>query len=181
MQFPDETPEADRRPGIAPYEICLPPHRRKLVRRVLPHAVRIAVFPEPKWKRTTGCLTARFHSPWMANAFIDQAAAVILTSLAKARELGIPEHRMVHLHGCADAYDHWFISDRKNYHSSPAMRIVASETCEMAGMGIGEDDPRGLTVTGGLPYFGGGATITSPTRLRRAWIACARRRVQRRW
>ena len=115
-----------------------------------------------------------------ANAFIDQAAAVILTSLAKARELGIPEHRMVHLHGCADAYDHWFISDRRNYHSSPAMRIVAEETCEMAGMGIGdmdmldlyscfpsavqiacaemgirEDDPRGLTVTGGLPYFGG--------------------------
>ena len=115
-----------------------------------------------------------------ANAFIDQAAAVILTSLAKARELGIPEHRMVYLHGCADAHDHWFISDRRNYHSSPAMRIVAEETGEMAGMDVGdmdmldlyscfpsavqiacaemgirEDDPRGLTVTGGLPYFGG--------------------------
>lgn len=115
-----------------------------------------------------------------ANAFIDQAAAIILTSVAKARELGIPEHRWVYLHGCADAYDHWFISDRKNYHSSPAMRTVGRETLEMAGlsiadmdafdlyscfpsavqiacaeMGIAEDDPRGLTVTGGLPYFGG--------------------------
>ena len=115
-----------------------------------------------------------------SNAFIDQSAAVILTSVAKARELGIPESRWVHLHGTADAYDHWFISDRKNFHSSPAMRTVAREAFEMAGMtladmdfidlyscfpsaveiacmenGIALDDPRGLTVTGGLPYFGG--------------------------
>lgn len=115
-----------------------------------------------------------------SNAFIDQAAAVILTSVAKARELGIPESRWVHLHGTADAYDHWYISDRKNFHSSPAMRVVARETFEMAGRsmadmsfidlyscfpsaveiacaenGLAADDPRGLTVTGGLPYFGG--------------------------
>jgi len=115
-----------------------------------------------------------------SNAFIDQAAAVILTSVGKARALGIPEGRWVYLHGCADAYDHWYISDRHNYHSSPAMRIVARETLEMAAigldaidkfdiyscfpsaveiacseMGIAQDDPRGLTVTGGLPYFGG--------------------------
>lgn len=115
-----------------------------------------------------------------SNAFIDQAAAIILTSVAKARQLAIPEDRWVYLHGCADAHDHWYISDRQNFHSSPAMRIVAREAFEMAGMtlgdidkldlyscfpsavqiacremGIAEDDPRGLTVTGGLPYFGG--------------------------
>jgi acetyl-CoA C-acetyltransferase len=115
-----------------------------------------------------------------SNAFIDQAAAVILTSVGKARALGIPRERWVYLHGCADAHDHWYISDRHNYHSSPAMRIVAHETLEMAGtgmeaidkfdiyscfpsaveiacseMGIAQDDPRGLTVTGGLAYFGG--------------------------
>jgi acetyl-CoA C-acetyltransferase len=115
-----------------------------------------------------------------SNAFIDQSSAVILTSAAKARELGIPENRWVHLHGTADAYDHWFISDRKNFHSSPAMRTVARETFEMAGTsidkmdfidlyscfpsaveiacaenGLALDDPRGLTITGGLPYFGG--------------------------
>ena len=115
-----------------------------------------------------------------SNAFIDQAAAIILTSVAKARALGVPEDRWVYLHGCADAYDHWFISDRHNFHSSPAMRTVGRETLEMAGiglekidkfdlyscfpsavqiackeMGIPQDDPRGLTVTGGLPYFGG--------------------------
>ena len=76
--------------------------------------------------------------------------------------------------------DHWYLSDRKNFHSSPAMRTVAAETFEMAGSSIEEmdffdlyscfpsavqiacdemkiplDDARGLTVTGGLPYFGG--------------------------
>ena len=115
-----------------------------------------------------------------SNAFIDQSAAVILTSVAKARQLGIPESKWVHLHGTADAYDHWYISDRKNFHSSPAMHIVARETFEMAGLGMADmdfidlyscfpsaveiacfenglsvDDPRGLTITGGLPYFGG--------------------------
>ena len=115
-----------------------------------------------------------------ANAFNDQAAAVILTSVAKAKELGIPREKWVYLHGCADTYDHWFLSDRINFHSSPAMRIAAREAFEMANctaadmafldlyscfpsaveiccaeQGIAEDDPRGLTVTGGLPYFGG--------------------------
>jgi len=115
-----------------------------------------------------------------SNAYIDQAAAIILTSVAKARELGIPRDRWVYLHGCADAHDHWYISDRHNYYSSPAMRTVGRETLEMAQleigridkfdiyscfpaavqiacreMGIAQDDHRGLTVTGGLPYFGG--------------------------
>ena len=115
-----------------------------------------------------------------SNAFIDQAAAIILTSVAKAKELGIPQDRWVYLHGCADAHDHWYISDRHNFHSSPAMRHVGKETLAMAGlgidkidsfdlyscfpsavqiacaeMGIAQDDRRGLTVTGGLPYFGG--------------------------
>ena len=115
-----------------------------------------------------------------SNAFIDQAAAIILTSAKKARELGIPEKKWVYLHGCADAYDHWYLSDRINFHSSPAMSKVAREALEMAEcslgdvdaldlyscfpsavqiacdeMGINPDDPRGLTVTGGLPYFGG--------------------------
>jgi acetyl-CoA C-acetyltransferase len=115
-----------------------------------------------------------------ANAFIDQAAAVVLTSVAKAKALGIPEAKWVYLHGCADAHDHWYVSDRHNFHSSPAMRTVAKEAFAMAEksltdmahidlyscfpsaveiaceeMGIPLDDPRGLTITGGLPYFGG--------------------------
>ncbi|ODT26084.1 MAG: hypothetical protein ABS54_07875 [Hyphomicrobium sp. SCN 65-11] len=115
-----------------------------------------------------------------ANAYIDQAAALVLTSVAKAKALGIPEEKWVYLHGCADAHDHWYISDRHNYYSSPAMRTVARETFEMAEMSLADishidlyscfpsaveiacaemaiplDDQRGLTITGGLPYFGG--------------------------
>ncbi len=115
-----------------------------------------------------------------ANPYIDQSAALILTSVGKARALGIPEDRWVYLHGCADAHDHWYITDRINYHSSPAMRVVAREAmamaeCDLADidrfdiyscfpsavqiacdeMGLLVNDPRGLTVTGGLPYFGG--------------------------
>ncbi len=115
-----------------------------------------------------------------ANAFIDQSAALILTSVAVADRLGVPQDRRVYLHGCADAYDSWYLSDRRAFHRSPAMGVVAREAMAMAGtqmadmaaldlyscfpsaveiacaeMGIDPDDPRGLTVTGGLPYFGG--------------------------
>jgi acetyl-CoA C-acetyltransferase len=111
---------------------------------------------------------------------VDMAAAVVMTSVAKARELGIPESKWVFLHGCADANDLWHVTDRVNYHLSPAIHEIGKRAFAMAGigvkelsyidlyscfpsavqlgcnaLGIAEDDPRGLTVTGGLPYFGG--------------------------
>ncbi|MBT4521499.1 MAG: acetyl-CoA acetyltransferase [Halieaceae bacterium] len=110
----------------------------------------------------------------------NQGAALILTSLARARELGVSEDRMVYLHGCGDANDIWNVTDRVNFHSSPAIRAIGEQAFAMAGktvedmdffdiyscfpsavqiacdeLGIALDDPRGLTVTGGLPYFGG--------------------------
>ena len=115
-----------------------------------------------------------------ANAFIDQGAALILTSVARARQLGIAPDRWVYLHGCADGHEHWTISERRDYHSAPAMQRVFEQTFTMAGLrlaeidvfdiyscfasavqvacdalGLAQDDARGLTVTGGLPYFGG--------------------------
>jgi len=111
---------------------------------------------------------------------VDMAAAVIMTSVKVARELGIAEDKWVYLHGCADATDIWNVSERVNYYSSPAIRTMGRKAFAMAGrtvkdmdfidlyscfpsavqigcaeLGIAEDDPRGLTVTGGLPYFGG--------------------------
>lgn len=111
---------------------------------------------------------------------VDMSAAVVMTSVAKARELGIPEAKWVFLHGCGDANDIWHVSERVNYHSSPAIRAIGEKAFAMAGktaadlsfvdlyscfpsaveiackeLGIAEGDPRGLTVTGGLPYFGG--------------------------
>lgn len=115
-----------------------------------------------------------------ANAFIDQAAALLMTSVGLAQQLGIARDQWVFLHGCADGNDHWFVSERADLHSSPAMRAVAGLALAMAdrslddialfdlyscfasavevacaAIGLAEDDPRGLTVTGGLPFFGG--------------------------
>jgi acetyl-CoA C-acetyltransferase len=115
-----------------------------------------------------------------SNAFIDQAAAFIMTSVGTARELGIAPERWVYLHGCADGHDHWYVSERIDLKSSPAIRAGSRRALAMAGravsdmrfldlyscfpsaveigcqeVGIAEDDARGLTVTGGLPYFGG--------------------------
>lgn len=112
--------------------------------------------------------------------FVNQAAAVIMTSTEKAKSLGIPEEQWVYLHGCADANDIWNISERVNFHSSPAIKHCGEKSLEMAGisidevkhfdlyscfpsavqvgcdaLGIPHDDKRGLSLTGGLPYFGG--------------------------
>lgn len=115
-----------------------------------------------------------------ASAFIDQAAAIIVMSEARADELGIALDKRVYLHGSAQAHDQWFVSDRERLDCSPAMRLTASHALSQAGkslqdvtffdiyscfpvavqiackeLGLSPDDPRGLTVTGGLPYFGG--------------------------
>lgn len=111
---------------------------------------------------------------------VDQAAAVVMTSVGKARAFGLPESKWVYLHGCGDASDIWHVSERVNFHSSPAIREIGRRAFAMAGksiadmdfidlyscfpsaveigcreLGLATDDPRGLTVTGGLPYFGG--------------------------
>ncbi|MBI1250027.1 MAG: acetyl-CoA acetyltransferase [Alphaproteobacteria bacterium] len=111
---------------------------------------------------------------------VDQAAAVIVASTAMADALKVAAEKRVYLHGCADTTELWHPLDRVDYHSSPAIRIGAREAFAMAGktpadmafidlyscfpvavelgcqeIGFAEDDPRGLTVTGGLPYFGG--------------------------
>ena len=123
-----------------------------------------------------------FPYPKYMNAIIDvdQSAAVLMTSVAAARELGIDRSRWVYLTGCGDAHDLWFVTERVNYFSSPAIRVAGRHALAMAGLdisqidyfdlyscfpcavqigrdmlGIGADDPRSLTVTGGLPYHGG--------------------------
>jgi acetyl-CoA C-acetyltransferase len=123
-----------------------------------------------------------FPYPKYANAImdVDQGAALLMTSTAEARRLGVPDEKLIYLHGCADATDHWFISERVDYHSSPAIRAMGQRALSMAGvgidaithidlyscfpsavqigrdmLGIAADDPRPLTMTGGLPYFGG--------------------------
>lgn len=111
---------------------------------------------------------------------VDQGGAWLMMSTGKARDLGVPEDHWVFLHGCADTHDIWNVTERVDLHSCPAIRVMGEEAFEMAGwsiddvdyidlyscfpsaveagcaeLGIATDDPRGLTVTGGLPYFGG--------------------------
>ncbi len=111
----------------------------------------------------------------------DQAAALLLVSAETARELGVPEERQVHWRGGAEAVEQiWFPSERESFCESPAMRSAATGALQEAGvevadvshfdfysccpvavevacegLGLSEDDPRGFTVTGGLPYAGG--------------------------
>lgn len=123
-----------------------------------------------------------FPYPKFVNAImdVDQSAAVLMTSVATARRLGVDPSRWVYLWGCADTQDEWFVSERVNYHSSPAIRVAGERALRMAGLsieqidhldlyscfpcavqiardmlGIAIDDRRPLTVTGGLPYAGG--------------------------
>ncbi len=126
-------------------------------------------------------LISDIYPKWM-NAMdgVNQGAALILTSVGKARELGIDPAKWVFVHGCAEANEKLLISDRVNYESSPAIRTNARKAFAMAGialddidfidlyscfpsaveaacgaLGLAYGDPRGLTITGGLPFFGG--------------------------
>ncbi|WP_417517376.1 acetyl-CoA acetyltransferase [Minwuia sp.] len=118
----------------------------------------------------------------LMNAFnhVDQSAAILMTSVAGAREMGVPEDRWVYLHGCADANEPVMVSERGDYATCPAIRVMGQKALGMAGvdqsaidlfdlyscfpsavaiardeLGIPEDDARPLSVTGGLPYHGG--------------------------
>lgn len=110
---------------------------------------------------------------------VDQGAAVVVTSLAGARRAGVEDRAVFCLSG-ADASDVWFPTARPDPGASPAIGKAVSAALEAAGVGLDDvglldlyscfpcavemaadaiglrlDDTRGLTVTGGLPYFGG--------------------------
>jgi acetyl-CoA C-acetyltransferase len=113
----------------------------------------------------------------------DQAAAVVLCSAAAADELGIPEDRRVHWWGGANTRERaWNVSERPAIGTSESLAACAQRTLANAQVaiddighidfyscfpvaveaaceayGVAENDPRGLTVTGGLPYAGGPA------------------------
>ncbi len=127
---------------------------------------RFICFPYPKWMN--------------ARDAVNQGAAVIMTSVAKAKQSGIDPAKWVFLHGCSEANEKILVSERVNYHSSPAIAANSRRAFEMAGkniddmhyidiyscfpsaveiacaaLGLSCADSRGLTVTGGLPFFGG--------------------------
>jgi acetyl-CoA C-acetyltransferase len=116
-----------------------------------------------------------------ANDRVDQGAALIMCSVSAARRAGVPEDQWVFPVSGADAHDHWFLSQRQDLRSSPAIRIAGARALALAGAGVDDiahvdlyscfpcavqiaarelglpvDDPgRSLTVTGGLGFAGG--------------------------
>lgn len=126
---------------------------------------RYISFPYPRWMN--------------AMEGVNQGSAVVMTSVGKARELGIPQDKWVFVHGVGEAVEK-LISVRQRLDRAPAMKLSGRKALDMAGIGIDDisfidlyscfpsavevacdelglayDDPRGLTVTGGLPFFGG--------------------------
>lgn len=111
----------------------------------------------------------------------DQAAGVILMSAEAARSAGLPRDRSMYWLGGGFAEEKsWFVSERPDLSRSEALETCASRALDASGVamaqvdfidfyscfpvavelaceayGIEEDDPRGVTVTGGLPYAGG--------------------------
>ena len=112
---------------------------------------------------------------------VDMAAAAIIVGSDLADSLGIAEDKRTYLSGWAYANDVWTVAERDDMATSPAMAAVFAAALEMAGdpevtafdlyscfasslhlacdaLGIDPLDPRGLTVTGGLPFAGGPAS-----------------------
>jgi len=110
---------------------------------------------------------------------VNQGAAVLLTSVESARRLGVPQSKWVFLHGQADLRERTLM-ERRRLGEAPSAVTAVRHALEVAGVGVDDveyfdfyscfpiavtniieplglrpDDPRGLTLTGGLPYFGG--------------------------
>ena len=110
---------------------------------------------------------------------VNQAAAIIIASAGLARRLGVPEEKWVHIHSVTAATE-LMLSERPDLSANPASIASVEAALDRAGksmdnmqfldfyscfaipvfdqcdhFGLAVDDPRGLTLTGGLPFFGG--------------------------
>ena len=113
-----------------------------------------------------------------SNNSVDMASAIIMCSVAKAKELGVDESQWVYPWAGTDAHDTYTVSERDNLYSSPAIRIAGRRALELAGLSVNDLDfvdvyscfpvavqvaaaelglplDRELTVTGGLTFGGG--------------------------
>lgn len=116
----------------------------------------------------------------VSNLYVDQSAALIMTSENIAKKLGINNKLWVYPMGGVDLNNIFYLTRRPHLHDSPAIREASRLVLDQAGLkleeidvfdlyscfpcmveiarqeiGIPEDDPRDLTITGGLSFFGG--------------------------
>lgn len=113
-----------------------------------------------------------------SNNSVEQSAALIMCSVERATELGVPRERWVFPLSGTGGGDSPFVSHRGDLYTSPAIRIAGGTALDLAGtfiddvahvdlyscfpsavqvaadeLGLGLD--RDLTVTGGLSFAGG--------------------------
>ncbi|HZT67855.1 MAG TPA: hypothetical protein VFA11_18845 [Acidimicrobiales bacterium] len=111
---------------------------------------------------------------------VDMAAALVVATHEAADALGVPPERRVYLRGAGEAHDPVYVAEHEPMWASPAMKVAARRALGGAGagiddvahldlyscfassigmacdaLGLAEDDRRGVTVTGGLPFAGG--------------------------
>lgn len=114
---------------------------------------------------------------------VDMSAAILVATAEKADALGVPEDRRLYLSGWAYTEDPESVAERTDMSRSAGMAVAGRHALAAAGvcvddvdafdlyscfpssvrlgcdaLGLALDDPRGLTVTGGLPYAGGPAS-----------------------
>ncbi|MEM9122281.1 MAG: hypothetical protein AAGB03_03075 [Pseudomonadota bacterium] len=203
---PPFTSELETRHGLtvpyqtfALYENGLRAHHKRTFSEQIVHAAkllsrnsRVAAANPFAWFRTAWTVDqiARatpdnrmiaYPYPKRMNAFaeVDQAAALIVMSAEEAEARGLSD-RAVHILGGAGSTDAWFVSERRDYHSSPGMTLAINEALKAAActgqdvdvfdlyscfpcaveiaheaLELDIDGVRPLTTTGGLAYFGG--------------------------
>lgn len=138
-------------------------------------------------------ITDLYTKRMIAQDSVNQGAALLLTTVSKARELGIPDDRFVYLNGCAQGMEVDLTLRPDPSRSEMAARVV-DKALAMAGRSAADIDlfdiyscfpcavtaisdhlglaaDARLTLTGGLPYFGGPGNNYSTHALAEMWAA----------
>jgi len=136
---------------------------------------------------------------------VNQAAAVLLASVGAAQRLGVARDKWVFLHGQANLVERSLL-ERAVLGEAPSAVAAVRHALQVAHLGVDDidffdfyscfpiavfniidaiglsaSDPRGLTLTGGLPFFGGPATTIRCMPSRRQWPGCEAASAVSRW
>ena len=113
-----------------------------------------------------------------SNNQVDMAAALIICSVSKATQLGIPRDKWIFPLAGTDCHEHYYISNRFSFAETPAIKLGGEMACKLAekslqdmslidlyscfpsavqlgakSLGLSLDQQ--LTITGGLSFAGG--------------------------
>ncbi|MDA1073892.1 MAG: acetyl-CoA acetyltransferase [Proteobacteria bacterium] len=113
-----------------------------------------------------------------ANMSVNMGGALLMCTVQRARDLGVPEQKWIYPLAGVEGYDHFSASVRADFHRSPGIRLVGQRLFDLAGVSVddltcvdlyscfpsavqvaarelGLSETRPLTVTGGLTFGGG--------------------------